>query len=46
VLVRHPDEPALHFLLGDLYARQGLSEEVAESFEEARILMNAAAPAR
>ena len=45
-LVRHPDEPTLHFLLGDLYARQGLSEEAAESFEEARVLMNAAAPAR
>ena len=45
-LVRHPDEPTLHFLLGDLYARQGLPEEAAESFEEARVLMNAAAPAR
>ena len=45
-LVRHPDEPTLHFLLGDLYARQGLSEEAAESFAEARLLMNASAPAR
>jgi hypothetical protein len=45
-IARHPDEPTLHFLLGDLYARQGLSEEATESFEEARILMNAAAPAR
>ena len=45
-LARHPDEPTLHFLLGDLYTRQGLSEEAAESFEEARVLMNAAGPAR
>jgi hypothetical protein len=45
-LVRHPDEPTLHFLLGDLYARQGLSEEAAESFAEAQLLMNAAAPGR
>jgi hypothetical protein len=45
-LVRHPDEPTLHFLLGDLYARQGLSEEAAESFAEARLLMNAAAAGR
>lgn len=45
-IARHPDEPTLHFLLGDLYARQGLSEEATESFEEARIRMNAAAPAR
>jgi hypothetical protein len=45
-LVRHPDEPTLHFLLGDLYARQGLPEEAAESFAEARLLMGGAAPAR
>jgi hypothetical protein len=45
-LVRHPDEPTLHFLLGDLYARQGLPEEAAESFAEARPLMSAAAPGR
>jgi hypothetical protein len=45
-IARHPDEPTLHFLLGDLYARQGLSEEAAESFAEARLLMNAGAPAR
>ncbi|MFI5373214.1 MAG: hypothetical protein ACHQ8D_01095 [Candidatus Rokuibacteriota bacterium] len=45
-LVRHPDEPTLHFLLGDLYARQGLPEEAAESFAEARLLMSAAAPGR
>jgi len=45
-LVRHPDEPTLHFLLGDLYARQGLSEEAEESFAEARLLMGGAVPAR
>lgn len=45
-IARHPDEPTLHFLLGDLYARQGLSEEATESFEEAQILMGGAAPAR
>ena len=45
-IARHPDEPTLHFLLGDLYARQGLSEEAAESFEEARLLMNAVSRAR
>jgi uncharacterized protein HemY len=38
-LVREPDEPTLHYLLGDLYARQGLSEEATESFAEARFLM-------
>ena len=45
-LVRHPDEPTLHFLLGDPYVRQGLSEEAAESFAEARLLMGGAVPAR
>ena len=45
-LIRHPDEPTLHFLLGDLYARQGLSEEAAECFAEARLLMGGAGPAR
>jgi len=41
-IARHPDEPALHFLLGDLYLRQGLSEEATESFAEARLLMGGA----
>ena len=45
-LARHPDEPTLHFLLADLCARQGLSEEAAESFAEARLLMGGTAPAR
>lgn len=38
-IARHPDEPTLHFLLGDLYLRQGLSEEATESFAEARLLL-------
>jgi len=41
-IVRRPDEPTLHFLLGDLYLRQGLSEEATESFTEARVLMSGA----
>jgi hypothetical protein len=45
-IVRHPDEPTLHFLLGDLYLRQGLSEEATESFAEARLLMSGAVPGR
>jgi hypothetical protein len=45
-IVRHPDEPTLHFLLGDLYLRQGLPEEATESFTEARLLMGGAASAR
>jgi hypothetical protein len=42
-LARQPDEPTLHFLLGDLYARQGLGEQAKESFAETRFLMNGAA---
>jgi hypothetical protein len=45
-IVRHPDEPTLHFLLGDLYRRQGLPEEAAESFTEARLLMSGAVSGR
>lgn len=41
-LARQPDAPTLHFLLGSLYARQGLSDEATESFAEARFLMNGA----
>ncbi|HEY7654533.1 MAG TPA: hypothetical protein VIG07_17085 [Methylomirabilota bacterium] len=41
-LARRPDEPTLHFLLGDLYARQGLSREATEAFAEARFLMSGA----
>jgi hypothetical protein len=45
-IVRHPDEPTLHFLLGDLYLRQGLPEEATESFTEAKALMSGAGSAR
>ena len=41
-LARQPEEPTLHFLLGSVYARQGLTDEARESFAEARFLMNAA----
>jgi hypothetical protein len=42
-LARQPDEPTLHFLLGNLYARQGLGEEAMESFAEAMFLMSGTA---
>ena len=45
-LTRRPDEPTLHFLLGDLYARQGLSREATESFAEVGFLMGGALSAR
>ncbi len=45
-LARRPDEPTLHFLLGDLYARQGLSREATESFAEVSFLMSGAVSAR
>ena len=45
-LARQPDEPSLHCLLGDLYARQGLPEEAMESFAEARYPTSGAASAR
>jgi hypothetical protein len=38
-LVRQPEEPTLHFLLGDLTARQGLAQESMEAFAEARFLL-------
>jgi hypothetical protein len=38
-LVRQPDEPTLHFLLGELAARQGLPQESQEAFAEARFLL-------
>ena len=51
--LRHPKQPLVvlphHLtevtgpLLGDLYARQGLSEEATESFAEARFLMRGGA---
>lgn len=45
-LAREPDEPTLHFLLGEVYARQGLPEQAMESFVEARFLMSGAVPSR
>lgn len=45
-LARQPDEPSLHCLLGDLYARQGLPEEAMESFAEARSVTEGPASAR
>ena len=38
-LTRRPDEPTLHYLLGELCTRQGLSAEAQESFAEARFLL-------
>ena len=38
-LARQPGEPTLHFLLGELSARQGLGREAMESFAEARYLL-------
>ena len=40
LLAQRPDEPTLHFLLGDLYARQGLPREAMESFAEVGFLMS------
>lgn len=45
-LARRPEEPTLHFLLGDLYMRQGLSREAAASFAEVSFLMSGAGSAR
>jgi hypothetical protein len=39
-MARQPEEPTLHFLLGDLYARLGLGDEARNSFAEARFLLN------
>ena len=38
-LGQDPDEPTLHFLLANLYAKVGLAQQAAESYEEARFLM-------
>ncbi len=38
-LTRDPDEPTLHFLLGNLYGRTGLPDQAAESYDEAHFLM-------
>jgi hypothetical protein len=45
-LARQPEEPTLHFLLGEVYARQRLPELASESFAEARFLTSGAPPAR
>jgi hypothetical protein len=45
-LARRPDEPTLHFLLGELSARQGLPQEAMEAFAEARFLLSAPAAPR
>ena len=45
-LARQPEEPTLHFLLGKLYARQGLGSEAMESFAESRFLLSGAAAPR
>ena len=42
-LMRDPDEPALHQLLGNLYTKAGLPDLAAESFDEAQFLMTNAA---
>lgn len=38
-LARDPDEPTLHTLLGHLYQKVGLSQQAAESFDEAQFLL-------
>lgn len=39
-LTRRPEEPTLHFLLGELSARQGLPQEAMEAFAESRFLLS------
>ena len=38
-LVADPDQPSLHSLLGDLYARTGLPREADEAHDQARLLL-------
>lgn len=38
-LVRAPDEPAIHVLMGDLYASSGLGDLAVESYQRARSLL-------
>jgi len=45
-LARRPEEPTLHFLLGELSARQGLPQEAMEAFAEARFLLGSPATSR
>ncbi len=42
-LLADADQPSLHALLGDLYARTGLSREADEAYEQARSLASPAA---
>jgi hypothetical protein len=39
-LVRDPDEPVLHTLLGTLYAQTGLPQQAAEAYDEAQFLLS------
>ncbi len=39
-LAKDPDEPTLHVVLGNLYVASGLSEQAAESFDEAQFLLS------
>ena len=45
-LGRRPEEPTLHFLLGEVYDRLGLAREARESFAEVAFLMGGPVPAR
>lgn len=38
-LLKDPDEPTLHLLLGNLYLKTGLPEIAAESYDEAQFLL-------
>lgn len=38
-LAKDPDEPTLHWLLGNVYLNAGLPEQAAESFDEAQFLL-------
>lgn len=37
-LAKDPEEPTLHLLLGQIYARLGLAEQAAQAYEEAQVL--------
>jgi hypothetical protein len=45
-LTRDPDEPTLHLLLGHLYAKVGLPELAAASYDEAQFLSTSSAKRR
>jgi predicted RNA polymerase sigma factor len=42
-LATDADQPSLHAVLGDLYARTGLPREADEAYEQARALASPAA---